>query len=82
MLIFPVPLAVVILLIRARRQLQDARLALAEQAVVRERLRIDAQVRESVGAGLATITAQGRQAGEMAAQNPCRGGPGAAGARR
>ncbi len=70
MLGFPVPLAVLILLIRATRQLQDARLALAEQAVLRERLRIDEEVRESVGAGLATIAAQGRQAGEMAARDP------------
>jgi signal transduction histidine kinase len=69
-LIFPVPLAVMMLLIRATRQLQDARLALAEQAVVRERLRIDQEVRESVGAGLAAIATQGQHTGEVAAQDP------------
>jgi two-component system sensor histidine kinase DesK len=70
MLAFPVPLAVLILLIRATRQLQDARLALAEQAVVRERLRIDEEVRESVGDGLVAIADQGRLAQEMAARDP------------
>lgn len=40
-LIAAVPLAVVVWLIRAAQQLQAARSALAQQAVIRERLRID-----------------------------------------
>lgn len=70
MLVYAVALAVGIRLIRAVRELQDARVALAEQAVVRERLRIDEEVRESVGAGLAAIAARGRQASEIAARDP------------
>jgi signal transduction histidine kinase len=70
MLIFSVPLAIGIWLIRGVRQLQDARLELAEQAVVRERQRIDGEVRESVGVRLTAIVAQGRRVGEMAAEDP------------
>jgi signal transduction histidine kinase len=69
MLTYAVPLAVGIRLIRAVRELQDARVALAEQAVVRERLRIDEEVRESVGAGLAAIATRGRRAREVAARD-------------
>jgi two-component system sensor histidine kinase DesK len=70
MLIFPVPLAVGIWLIRGAWHLQQARLALAEQAVIRERLRIDGEVRASVGAELASIAAQGQRASKTAAQDP------------
>jgi two-component system, NarL family, sensor histidine kinase DesK len=69
-IIFPVPLSVLVLLTRVVRELQGARLALAEQAVVRERLRIDTEVRESVGSGLAAIVAQGQRASATAARDP------------
>jgi hypothetical protein len=69
-LVFQVPLAVGMRLIRAARELQEAQLALGEQAVVGERLRIDGEVRESVGARLAAIAAQARRAEEIAARDP------------
>jgi two-component system sensor histidine kinase DesK len=49
------------------RQLEAARRALAEDAVVRERLRIDREVRRTVGAALGSIAAGGeRVAGRLA----------------
>jgi two-component system, NarL family, sensor histidine kinase DesK len=57
-----VPLAVVVRLIRAARQLEAARSALAEQAVIRERLRIDAELRQTVGSALEAIVAYGNRA--------------------
>jgi two-component system sensor histidine kinase DesK len=69
MLIFPIPLATLISLIWVVREIQVARLMLAEQAVARERLRIDDDVRETVGAGLATIAAQGQRAQLIAARD-------------
>lgn len=75
MLAIVVPLAVGIRLIRAVRELQDARLALAEQAVVSERLRIDGEVRESVGTRLAAIAAQGRKVSEMTGSDPAAAAP-------
>src|SRR5438132_3992163 len=70
MLMFPVPLAVGIWSIRGARQLQAARLALAEEAVVRERLRIDGEVRETLGAGLEQIATCGERAGELVISDP------------
>jgi two-component system sensor histidine kinase DesK len=70
MLIFPIPLATLILLIWVVQELQAARLTLAEKAVVRERLRIDDEVRESVGAGLRTIAARGQRARLIATRDP------------
>lgn len=51
------PLATGIWLIRAARQLLAARLELAAQALVRERLRVDDELRTSVGAGLRHVAA-------------------------
>jgi len=70
MLMFPVPLAVGIWSIRGARQLQAARLALAEEAVVRERLRIDGEMRETLGAGLEEIATCGEHAGELVTSDP------------
>jgi two-component system sensor histidine kinase DesK len=67
---FPVPLSVLVLLTRVVRELQLARLALAEHAVARARLRIDDEVREVVGSGLTTIVAQGQRTGATAALDP------------
>ena len=74
MLIFGVPFAVGIRLIRVARQVQEARVALAEQAVICERLRIDEEVRASVGARLAEIAAMGGRVGELAASDPVAAG--------
>ena len=65
-----VPLAVVVSLIRAARQLQAARSALAQQAVIRERLRIDGELRQTVGAALEVIATQGDHASTLAADDP------------
>lgn len=54
-----VPLAVVVALIRAARELQEARLVLAEEAVVRERLRIDDELRRTIGDALEQIASRG-----------------------
>jgi two-component system sensor histidine kinase DesK len=62
-----VPLAVVVSLIRAARQLQADRSSLAEQAVIRERLRIDGELRQTVGAALEVIAAQGNRANALVA---------------
>jgi len=61
-----VPLAVVVWLIRAARQLHAARLALAQEAIVRERLRIDDDLRPTVGYALETISAAGCRAAALA----------------
>jgi hypothetical protein len=65
-----VPLAVVVWLVRAARQLQAARLTLADEAVVRERLRIDGELRRTVGAALEAIAAQGDRTGGLVAGDP------------
>jgi signal transduction histidine kinase len=70
MLIVALPMAVGLRLIRTVRRLQSARLALAEQAVQRERIRIDSEVRESVGAGLVEILAHARRAAARADSSP------------
>ena len=69
LLIFPVSLAVAIRLIRAARDLQDASLALAHQAILRERKRIDDEVDGALGIRLAAIADQGRRAEEMATKD-------------
>jgi signal transduction histidine kinase len=69
-LLAAVPLAVVVSLVRAARQLQAARAALAQQAVIRERLRIDGELRQTVGAALEAIAIQGDRAGTLAAGDP------------
>jgi signal transduction histidine kinase len=69
-LLAAVPLAVVVGLVRAARQLEAARSALAQQAVIRERLRIDGELRQTVGAALEEITVQGDRAGALAGGDP------------
>src|SRR5207244_1462799 len=61
-LMFPLPLAVGIWSIRGARQLQAALLALAEEAVARERLRIDGELRETLGARLEESATRGGRA--------------------
>lgn len=67
-------LFVLVWLVGATRRLQAARLALAEEAVARERLRIDGELRRTLGAALETIVARGQQAGELARQDPAAAG--------
>lgn len=55
-------LFVPIWLLGAVRQLHEARRTLAEEAVVRERLRIDDQLRRAVGAALDSIATRGQRA--------------------
>jgi len=64
------PLAVAVWLVDGARQLQAARLALAEEAVIRERLRIDDELRRTVGAALEAIAAQGERAGDLVPVDP------------
>lgn len=53
-------------LVVALRRLRDSRTELAQNAVVRERLRIDAQLRATVGAELATVVDRGERAVQRA----------------
>lgn len=55
-------LFVPILLLGAVRQLHETRRSLAEEAVVRERLRIDDELRRAVGAALDSIATRGQRA--------------------
>jgi two-component system, NarL family, sensor histidine kinase DesK len=59
-------LAVPVWLLAAVRRLQTARLALATEAVVHERLRIDAELSRSLGAALDTIATRGEDARALA----------------
>lgn len=61
---------VLVWLTGATRRLQEARRVLAEQAIARERLRIDEELRRTVGAALQAIVAKGERASVMAARNP------------
>lgn len=72
MLVFPVSVAVAIRLIRAARDLQEARLALAHQAVLRQRQQIDEEIGESLGTRLAAIADQCARTDEMAARDVAR----------
>jgi len=49
-------------LVGAVRRLEATRRALADEAVVHERLRLDGELRETLGAALRSITAQGERA--------------------
>jgi two-component system sensor histidine kinase DesK len=49
-------------LVGAVRRLEEARRVLADEAVVRERLRIDGELRETLGAALRSIAARGQGA--------------------
>jgi signal transduction histidine kinase len=64
------PLAVGLWLLNVARQLDVARAKLADDAVVRERLRIDDELRRSLGVALEAITGQGERAARRAAQDP------------
>jgi hypothetical protein len=61
---------VLVWLTGATRRLQEARLVLAEQAIARERLRIDGELRRTVGAALQAIVTRGEWAMALAARNP------------
>jgi two-component system, NarL family, sensor histidine kinase DesK len=61
---------VLVWLTGATRRLQEARLLLADQAIARERLRIDGELRRTVGVALDAIVARGEQAIALAARNP------------
>lgn len=62
-------LAVIAWPIPALRQLQAARMRLAEEAVVRERVRIDQELRLTVGRDLEAIAAAGDRAAALAGQD-------------
>jgi signal transduction histidine kinase len=57
-------------LVRTILQLHAARRALADEALVRERVRIDAEVRRTLGTALDAIVSRGRQAGAALAADP------------
>jgi two-component system, NarL family, sensor histidine kinase DesK len=57
-------------LARTILQLHAARRALADEAVVRERVRMDAEVRRTLGTALDAIVSRGRQAGAALALDP------------
>jgi two-component system sensor histidine kinase DesK len=59
-------LFVLVRLVGAARRLHAARLALAAQAVARERLRIDGELQRTLGAALVAILATGERAGQLA----------------
>jgi two-component system sensor histidine kinase DesK len=63
-------LFVLVWLVAAARQLQAARLALTNEAVLRERLRIEGELRATVADALAKIAAQGERAYEKAGRAP------------
>jgi two-component system, NarL family, sensor histidine kinase DesK len=63
-------LFVPIWLLGAVRQLDAARRSLAEEAVARERLRLDDELRRTVGAALDSIVARGRHASTHADGDP------------
>jgi two-component system, NarL family, sensor histidine kinase DesK len=60
---------VLVWLVGAARRLEQARLLLAEQALGRERLRIDGELRRTLGAALEAIAARGQRAGLLAAEH-------------
>lgn len=62
-------LFVLVWLVGAVRRLQAARLALAEDAVLRERLRVDGELGATVGTALEEIAAQGTRSAELAPQD-------------
>jgi signal transduction histidine kinase len=70
LLTFGPSVAVPVWLLAKVRELQAARLALAEVAVVRERLRIDEELRRTVGAELTAVTVRGDRAAALATRDP------------
>jgi two-component system, NarL family, sensor histidine kinase DesK len=75
-LLYAAVLAVPAWLIGTARAVQTARARLAEEAVLRERLRIDGELRDAVGRSLEEIVALGERAGERAAVAPDAAGDG------
>jgi two-component system sensor histidine kinase DesK len=67
-------LFVLVWLIGASRRLQDARLVLAEQAVVAERLRLDGELRRILGSTLEQIVATGHRTAGLAEPDPAAAG--------
>jgi two-component system, NarL family, sensor histidine kinase DesK len=63
-------LFVLVWLLGATRRLQAARLALAEEAVAQERLRLDGELHRTLGAALETIVATGQQAAGLVRRDP------------
>jgi len=61
---------VVIRLMDAVRQLERARLALTEEAVTRERLRIDGELRRTLGAALDAIAGRAERASQVVERSP------------
>jgi two-component system, NarL family, sensor histidine kinase DesK len=59
---------VLVWLVGATRRLEQARQLLAEQALARERRRIDGELRRTLGAALEAIAARGRQASLLATE--------------
>jgi signal transduction histidine kinase len=57
-------------LVRAVRQLDAARRELADDAVLRERLRVDARLRDTIGAALGSIVARGERATALVPRRP------------
>ncbi len=62
-------LFVLVWLVGATRRLEHARLMLAREALARERLRIDGELRRTLGAALEAIAARGRRANVLAARD-------------
>jgi two-component system, NarL family, sensor histidine kinase DesK len=63
-------LFVPIWLLGAVRQLEETRRLLAEEAVARERLRLDDELRQTVGAALGSIAARGQRASTLPDGDP------------
>lgn len=62
-------------LVSAVRQLERARRELAQDAVLRERQRVDAELRDTLGAALASIVARGQRSAALAGSDPGAAGP-------
>jgi two-component system sensor histidine kinase DesK len=60
------PVFLLIWLVGSARRLRTARLAVADRAVARERLRIDCELRRTVGTALESIAVRGARAGTLA----------------
>lgn len=65
---------VLVWLVGAARRLEAARLALAEEAVTSERVRIDGELQRTLGAALETIAARGGRAASLAEGQPAAAG--------
>jgi two-component system, NarL family, sensor histidine kinase DesK len=63
-------IALPVWLIAAVRELRATRSRLADEAVVRERLRVDAELRDTLGAALESIAGTGDQAAGLAVRSP------------